>query len=103
MLPDRPMPNPSADARLLAKRRFVTSAAIGFAFTFVVTVGAIALGLVPQARFGADLGVILLFAPLVALVLAVIVEVIRAAASPDGLQPSPDSAFTGWKPGHGEG
>jgi len=103
MLPDRPALPKRSDTRLLARRRFVTSAVIGFALTFVSAVAALGFGVLPQGLFGADFGVVLLFVPLFALVMAVIVEVIRAGADQDRRNAAGDSTFTGWKPGLGEG
>lgn len=103
MLPDRPAAPSRTDATRLARRRFITSCVIGFAFTFVVAVGALGFGVLPQGLFGADFGVVLLFVPLFALVMAVTLEVIRAGTDQDRLHSAASGPFTGWKPGHGEG
>ena len=103
MLPDRPAVSTQTDATRLARRRFITSSLIGFALTFVLAAGALGFGLLPHGVFGADFGVIVLFVPLFALVMAVTFEVIRVGASEDRLHPAAAGPFTGWKPGHGEG
>ena len=103
MLPDRPVAPRRTDATRLARRRFITSCVIGFAFTFVVAVGALGLGVLPEGMFGADFGVVLLFVPLFALVMAVTLEVTRVGTGEDRLHSAATPPFTGWKPGHGEG
>ena len=103
MLPNRTdLPRRKRDAR-----RFVTSAAIGFALTLLVAVVALSSGLLPRFALGAGLSVdmasMLLFLPLCALVLAVLVEVVRGISDPAPLPRQAESRFAPWRPGHGEG
>ena len=105
MLPDRPVANARRASH--AARRFVTSAAIAFALTFVAAVLALALGVLPHLGFGTaasiDPAVVLLFAPLCALVLAVLVEVLRSLADHPAEANARDTRLVAWRPGRGEG
>lgn len=106
MLPTRTnLPRTSRSTR--AGRRFVTSAAIGFALTFVAAVIALSAGLLPRFGLGAalsvDSGVVLLFVPLCALVFAVLVEVVRGLADPATPAHPGGAGLAPWRPGHGEG
>jgi len=90
-----------------------SAAAISFALTFVSAVVAITLGLLPQVtwRLGTDLdsGVILLMTPTVALLFALVFEVVRTALAGDRAQPAPlpnalaANSLAAWSPGRGEG
>lgn len=106
MLPNRSdLPRKPRAGR--AGRRFVSSAAIGFALTFVVAVIAVVAGILPRvglaAALSVDVGVMLLFVPLCALVLAVLVEVVRGLSDPQASVHRTDDRFAAWRPGHGEG
>jgi hypothetical protein len=112
------MPKPAIHRLLqrLSRRRsgpklpnsLASAAAISFALTFVSAVIALALGLLPQVtwRIGTDLdaGVVLLMAPMVALLFALVFEVVRTALAGDRALPLPlGTPAMAWSPGRGEG
>ncbi len=95
--------------RPLFRNALSAATAISFSLTFVVAGIALLLGIIPpRAIIGGgdvDTAVVLLFVPLCALILAILVEVVRSILR-EGLQ-SPkareSNPLSGWKPGHGEG
>lgn len=98
----------------LARRHaLTTTTVIAFSLTFVLAGIALLLGYLPETTSflktpsGAsiDTGVVILVVPLVALVIAILVEAIRLAwLGPIKFDtPRPAPSLTGWKPGHGEG
>lgn len=85
------------------------SAAIAFSLTFVGAGIALLLGIIPPRTLinatEIETGVVLLFVPLCALILAILVEATRSTLR-DGLQaprPRQSNPLSAWKPGHGEG
>lgn len=95
--------------RPLFRNALSAATAISFSLTFVGAGIALLLGIIPPRTIvGAgeiDTAVVLLFVPLCALILAILVEVVRAILreglqAPKAHQSNPLSA---WKPGHGEG
>jgi hypothetical protein len=86
-----------------------TVTAISFSLTFVGVSLMLLAGVIPPS-FAAleapvDLGVLLLIVPLCALVLAMMVEVLRAAikGTPGRRLSRNASTLSDWRPGHGEG
>jgi uncharacterized membrane protein len=110
MSPTR-LPQPARNRHL---RRFFSNplsaaTAIGFSLTFVVAGVALLAGLVPDSLlFGAqsvDTGVVLLFVPLCALLVAIMGEAVRATLN-NGITAAPApkaNPLSAWKPGQGEG
>lgn len=107
------LPTPKKARFILRKPLFrnplTAAAAISFSLTFVGAGIALLLGIIPSGTIvGAsqvDTGVVVLFVPLCALLLAILVEVVRSTlrdglSAPKPRQPNPLAA---WKPGHGEG
>jgi hypothetical protein len=95
--------------RPLFRNALSAATAISFSLTFVGAGVALLLGIIPpRAIIGAgeiDTAVVLLFVPLCALILAILVEVVRAILR-EGLQPpkaDQSNPLSAWKPGHGEG
>jgi hypothetical protein len=95
--------------RPLFRNALSAATAISFSLTFVVAGIALLLGIVPPRSItGAgeiDTAVVLLFVPLCALLLAILVEVVRSVLR-EGLQapkPRNTSPLSAWKPGNGEG
>lgn len=97
-----------------ARRRALTTATvISFSLTFAVAGFALLMGLLPRdaemlaASIGTlDTGIVLLVVPLVALVLAILVEATRLALRGGPLRIAgrkPIRTLSDWKPGHGEG
>lgn len=80
-------------------------AAISFSLTFVGVSLALLFGLLPTTvsvfRSSIDVGVVLLIAPLSALMLAILVEVLGAAVRglPRVRPPIDAPALSGWRPG----
>lgn len=104
-----PQPARTRHLRRLFSNPLSVAAAISFSLTFVGAGVALLLGLVPQnLLFGAqqvDTGVVLLFVPLCALLLAIMVETVRATLN-NGIAKAPAprvNALSAWKPGQGEG
>jgi TRAP-type C4-dicarboxylate transport system permease small subunit len=96
-------------ARRLLRNPLTSAAAISFSLTFVAGGIALLTGLLPARATTAmgeiDTGVVVLFVPLCALLLAIIVEVVRSIVR-DGLRyqaPRKANALESWKPGMGEG
>jgi hypothetical protein len=89
----------------------VSITAISFAMTFVGASIALLLGLLPAwastlaLPAGIDVGVVLLSVPLCALVLAMLVEAVRAAlaGTPRPYVPRATAALSEWRPGVGDG
>jgi hypothetical protein len=86
-----------------------TVTAISFSLTFVGVSLMLLAGVMP-ASFASltapvDIGVLLLIVPLCALVLAMTVEVLRAAikGSPPRRAQRTATSLSEWRPGHGEG
>lgn len=99
---------------LAAARRnaLTTVTVIAFSLTFAIAGIALLLGLLPSqanllstARGSVDAGVVLLVVPLVALVLAILVEAVRLTLrGPIRMtEPRPARVLSDWTPGHGEG
>ena len=97
-----------------ARRRALTTATvISFSLTFALAGFALLMGLLPNdanmlaASMGSvDTGIVLLVVPLVALVLAILVEATRLSLRGGPLrigERKPTGTLTDWKPGHGEG
>jgi putative exporter of polyketide antibiotics len=111
-----PKPNLNRLLKRLSRRRggvkfsnnLASAAAISFALTFVSAIVALTLGLVPKVtlHFGTELdsSVVLLMVPMVALLFALVFEVVRTALAGDRAQPMPEaSPLMAWSPGRGEG
>lgn len=95
--------------RPLFKNALSAATAISFSLTFVVAGIALLVGLIPpRTIIGAgeiDTAVILLFVPLSALMLAILVEVVRSVVR-DGLTPTKTrqaNPLSAWKAGQREG
>jgi hypothetical protein len=108
-LPTAPRKSWTASRRSLFRNPLGAAAAISFSLTFVGAGIALLLGYLPAGTIiGAsevDTGVVLLFVPLCALILAILVEVTRSSLR-DGFasdKPRRPNALAAWKPGHGEG
>ena len=104
------MPNRKPSGRQGAGvNRLTAAAVIGFSLTLVIAGIAMMLGLVPQRMLpgldGVDATVLLLFVPLCALTLAILVEAVRAAFTGSFRQAvlPKTSLLEPWRPGHGEG
>lgn len=104
------MPNRKPASRQVASVNRLTAAAIiGFSLTLVVAGVVMMLGLVPQRILpsldGMDATVLLLFVPLCALTLAILVEAARAAFAGNFREAVLPRAnlLEPWRPGHGEG
>lgn len=95
--------------RLMLRNPLTSAAAISFSLTFVAGGIALLTGLLPQniiTHFGeVDTGVVVLFVPLCALVLALLIEVVRSVVREGLRQPAPRQAnpLVAWKPGSNEG
>jgi len=100
----------STRASLLLRHNLTVATAIAFSLTFLAGGVAVLLGFVPPRHLMGigeiDTGVIMLFVPLSALLLAILVEVARSIVK-EGLQPARPARqvnpLAAWKPGHGEG
>lgn len=85
------------------------AAAISFSLTFLAAGVALLVGVIPSRVIigmnEVDVGVVLLFVPLCALLLAIIVEVVRSIMRDGVSQPAPRraSSLDAWKPGTREG
>lgn len=101
-------------ARFSLPRRFFrnplnAAAAISFSLTFLAAGIALLVGIIPSrvivGMSEVDVGVVLLFVPLCALLLAIIVEVVRSIMRDGISQPAPrkTNSLDAWKPGTGEG
>lgn len=99
---------------LAAARRnaLTTVTVIAFSLTFAIAGIALLFGLLPSnasllstARGSVDAGVVLLVVPLVALVLAILIEATRLTLrGPIRMrEPRPARVLSDWTPGHGEG
>jgi hypothetical protein len=104
-----PQPKRLSLRRPLFGNALSAAAIISFSLTFVGAGIALLLGIIPpRAIIGAgeiDTAVVLLFVPLCALILAILVEVVRATLR-EGLQPPKAhqaNPLSAWRPGHGEG
>ncbi len=95
--------------RLLLRNPLTSAAAISFSLTFVAGGIALLAGLLPQqlnTHLGeVDTGVVVLFVPLCALLLAVIFEAVRSIMRDNLREPAPrkTNPLDAWKPGMGEG
>jgi hypothetical protein len=95
--------------RLLLRNPLTSVAAISFSLTFVAGGLALLTGLLPQqmaTHIGEiDTGVVVLFVPLCALLLAVMFEAVRSIMRENMHEPTPRRAnpLDAWKPGMGEG
>ena len=94
--------------RFLLRNPLTSAAAISFSLTFVAGGIALLTGLLPQRVFTnlgeIETGVVVLFVPLCALLMAIIVEVVRAVVQEGVRQPEPrTNPLAAWKPGTGEG
>ena len=96
-------------ARRLLRNPLTSAAAISFSLTFVAGGIALLTGLLPTAATTGvgeiDTGVVVLFVPLCALLLAVTFEAARSIMRDSMRQPAPRKAnsLDAWKPGTGEG
>ncbi len=96
-------------ARRFLRKPLAATTVISFSLTFVVAGVLYAIGVIPPRAgtgFGnLDAGVLMLFVPLCALILAITVEVVRSILR-DGLRTRPRSRhgnpLASWKPGMGE-
>lgn len=96
----------SAPRRRAAK--FTTATVVSFSLTLFAASVAVLSGTVPLKALTSieriDLGMMLFIAPIVALVLAVMVEAIRMAMSPHPLpEPRRQQVVRNWTPGRREG
>ncbi len=88
--------------------RLTSVTAISFSLTFVGVGVALLAGLLPErvSTLGnsIDVGVLLLFVPLCALVFAMVAEVLRAVVKGPlrSIAPPRMRPLSGWRPGHGE-
>lgn len=88
--------------------RLTSVTAISFSLTFVGVGVALLAGLLPErvSTLGnsIDVGVLLLFVPLCALIFAMVAEVLRAAVTRPlrSIAPPRMPPLSGWRPGHGE-
>jgi hypothetical protein len=87
--------------------QFVTAAVISFSLTLLAGAGIVLAGYVPLEQMAAaqrvDLGAVLLFAPVCALVLALLFEVAIVALKAPLQAPEPRRLPIDWTPGHREG
>ena len=102
---------PSPEATPAARRRaakFTTATVVSFSLTLFAGGVAILAGMVPLKALTSveriDLGMVLFVAPIVALVLAVLVETTRIALSQQPLpEPRRQQVVRNWTPGRREG
>lgn len=105
------MPKPAAPTAKIRKRRkakaFTTTTIVSFSLTLLVAAVAILFGLVPlksvTAGMRVDIGALLFFTPVVALVLAVCVEVVGIALKHPQLPEPRRQQAVRWSPGRREG
>lgn len=93
----------------LFKNALTAATVISFSLTFLCAGVALMLGIIPPRTItGAgeiDTAVVVLFVPLCALLLAILVEVVRASLREGLRPPKPRQAdpLSAWRPGHDEG
>lgn len=107
---DAKLIDPTTKRASLLSWNLATVTAISFSLTFVGMSLALLAGVLPpklaSLDMPIDMGVVLLIVPLCALVLAMTLEVLRAAARgglPKRQVRTASTLIREWRPGHGEG
>jgi hypothetical protein len=102
-------PSPAASPRMRRRATsFTTATVVSFSLTLLAAGLAVLMGLVPLKALTfverVDLGTVLFVAPIIALVLAVLVETTRVALSREPLpEPRRQQVVRNWTPGRREG